>query len=129
MQQLTPYLRRRVLHLPVADRVELMQAIGASIAAPPKPDRLGTLRDAMLAVSGVDVRDQRRFADHVRARSVYCFVARMEGFSLAAIGEALGMDHSSVHYLAKRMGDAFSSPAVWSDYLDTYDRFVKELAI
>lgn len=126
--RLTEYLRRRVLALPVEDRVALLTDIGGSIAVrtPRREKRLTELRDAMLSISGIDVRDPRRFADHVRARAVFCFVARMEGFSLQAIGDELGMDHSSAHYLAKRMGDAFDAPSSWSDYIDLYNQFTNQ---
>lgn len=125
--RLTPYLRRRILALSVADRVALMADIGGSIfVRNQREGRLAELRDAMLAITGIDVRDPRRFADHVRARSVFCFVARMEGFGLQAIGDELGMDHSSAHYLAKRMTDALERPSLWSDYINLYNQFTNQ---
>lgn len=126
--RLTEYLRRRVLALPVEDRVALLTDIGGSIAvrSPKRGERLSELRDAMLSLTGIDVRDPRRFADHVRARAVFCFVARMEGFGLQAIGDELGMDHSSAHYLAKRMGDALEAPSFWADYIELYNRFTNQ---
>lgn len=128
MQQLTPYLRRRVLTLPVADRVELMQAIGASIAVPPQDDRLARLRETMEEMTGESLQGDRK-AERVRARAVFCFVARREGFTLESIGKCLGTDHSTVHYLTKKVVNAFAMPKTWHDYLDTYDRYVKQLAI
>lgn len=125
--RLTPYLRRRVLSLPVADRVELMAAMGASINQRGTiADRFDYLRRKMESITGLSMEGDRNPA-RVRARSVLCFIARREGFSLHEIGGALGIDHSTAFYLSRKMENALALPEGWRDYVALYDKYTNAI--
>lgn len=126
VERLTPYLRRRVMRLPVEERVVLHREILASLESPELVQtdaRLSRLAEVMEAVSGCDVKEKTRQAEFIRARVVFIFVARAEGFSQCAIGAFLGLDHSTVHYLERKMRDALAMPAAFQDYIALYNQF------
>lgn len=124
-ERLTPYLRRRCLALNVEDRVALLRSLQESLtdSARTDTDRLDRLGEAMEGLTGFDVRTRTRLAEYVRARVVYAFTARMEGFSQMAVAKWLGLDHSTVHHLERRMNDALSMPSAFKDYVGLYNQF------
>ena len=127
-ERLTPYLLRRALDLPLADKAVLMGHLRASIQAPASPaERLRYLSDKMQQVAGVSVDDNGRQRDIVAARNIFVFVARREGFSQAIIGHFLGRDHSTVCLSEKRMREVFTYPKSYIDEITLYNKFVESL--
>lgn len=125
-ERLTPYLRRRVMRLSVEDRVILHREILRSLESPAAVQtdtRLSRLAEVMEGLTGCDVRKRSRRADIIRARCVFVFVSRAEGFSQCDIGFFLGLDHSSVCYLEKKMGDVLALPVAYQDYIALYNQF------
>ena len=126
VERLTPYLRRRVMRLPVEERVVLHREILQSLESPELVQtdvRLNRLAEVMQSVAGLDVRERRRQSDLVRARVVFVFVARAEGFSQCTIGRFLDLNHSTVCYMEKRMRDALALPVAFQDYIALYNQF------
>lgn len=122
-QRLTPELRRQVLRLPAGDRVALMGALRESLLPENRVGRLDAMGEAMTALTGLEIRHASRRPDYVRARTIFAFAARQEDFSQLAVAKWLGLDHSSVHYLERRMADALEYPAVFADYIALYNKF------
>ena len=127
-ERLTPYLLRRTLALPLADKAALIGHLNASINVPSSPeDRLQYLLDKMQEVSGIDVRDLSRKRETVTARTVFVFVARREGFSQPFIAAFIGRDHSTIAYAEKRMRDVFTYPNAFKDEIYLYHNYVESL--
>lgn len=129
-KRITPYLRRRVLDLPLADRLALFVELRASIQVVPADhgSRLAYLADKMQDASGVNVREARdRTVAAVWPRNIFIFVARREGFSQSTIGRVIGRDHSSVCAAERRVSDAFASPSQYKNEIRLYNKFVDSL--
>ena len=129
VEHLTPYLRRRVLKLSAEDRLTLRHDIDSSLREPTdnRTARLSKLCQVMQETSGIDLRKRDRHADTVRARIVLCFVARLEGFSLHEVGDALGLNHSTVCYHEKAMRKALNCPAMYPGYVELYNKFTNAI--
>lgn len=128
-KRLTPALRRRVLELPLADRLALAQEIRHSCAEPTTPaERLGYLADKMREVSGLD---PRRITSRSQAAVwplyLFIFVARREGFTQNAIGHTIGRDHSSISAAERRVSDAFKMPSAYAAELKLYNKYIDRL--
>lgn len=131
-ERLTPYLRRRCLALRVMDRVALEAIIRESLTPSQRTEdkavlRLECLAEAMCAINGIEVRQRTRKMEYVKARTIFAFVARQEGFSQTTIGDFLGINHSTIHYLEAKMGDAFKVPESWRDYIELYNQFTSAI--
>lgn len=131
-ERLTPYLRRRCLALRLADRVALEGIIRESLTPSLRTEdktlaRLEVLSETMCAIGGLEVRQRTRKADYVRARTIFAFVARQEGISQNTIGNFLGIDHSTIHYLEVKMADVFKTPTAWGDYIELYNQFTSAI--
>ena len=114
------------MRLPVYERVVLHREILKSLGSPehvPTDVRLNRLAEVMQLVSGLDVRVRSRKTELVRARVVFVFVARAEGFTQSAIGNFLKLDHSTICCIEKKMRDALSLPAAYQDYIALYNQF------
>lgn len=129
--KLTPYLRRRVLALPMEDRLALNRALSVSL----RPDapaeagepRLDVLRSAMENIATVDLKDRCRDRAHTEPRIVFAFICRREGFSQGEIGKYLGVDHSTVCYWERRMGEALAYPASWQTLMNIYNKYITHI--
>ena len=113
------------MRLPVEERVVLHREILQSLEQPELVQtdvRLNRLAEVMQSVAGLDVRQRTRQSDFIRARVVFIFVARAEGFSQCTIGRFLDLNHSTVCYM-KRMRDALSMPVAFQDYIALYNQF------
>ena len=87
------------MRLPVYERVVLHREILKSLESPERVQtdvRLNRLAEVMQSVSGLDVRERSRKTDIVRARVVFVFVARAEGFTQSAIANFLKLDCSKL---------------------------------
>lgn len=129
-ERLTPYLRRRVLDLPLVDRLALSEAIRVSLQdpTPDRSERLAYLADRMAEASGIDVRttlDRTQRTAWVRA--IFCFVARREGFPQMEIGAFIHRDHSSVCNAERRVNEAFALPSIYRAEIKLYNKFVESL--
>lgn len=114
------------MRLPVEERVVLHREILQSLESPELVQtdvRLNRLAEVMQSVAGLDVRERTRRSDFIRARVVFVFVARAEGFSQCAIGRFLDLNHSTVCYMEKRMRDALALPVAFQDYIALYNQF------
>ncbi len=129
-KRLTPYLRRQVLDLPMADRLALLEALRVSIQVPNigRASRLEFLADKMTEVSGVNIRETKdRSRRVVWTRYIFCFVARREGYSQTNIGEVIGRDHSTICYAERRVNEAFSIPAAYAPEIELYNKYIEAL--
>lgn len=129
-EQLTPYLRRRVMRLSVADRTVLAGEIAQSLQSPEvtsAEQRIRALATVLNGLTGKDVLEKTRRAEIVEARMVLCYVCRMEGFSQHAIGEVLGLDHSTIHYLEKKMLVAFEYPRQYEGAVTLYNKLTNAI--
>ena len=127
-ERLTPYLLRRAIQLPLADKTALIGHLQASINAPVSPaERMAYLCRKMEAVSGVMVTHPSRTRDIVMARNIFAFVARREGYSQQTIGKFLGRDHSTVAFAEKRMREVFTYPSIYKDEIKLYNKSVESL--
>lgn len=127
-ERLTPYLLRRALSLPLADKAVLMGRLRASIQMPATPaERLRYLSDKMQQVAGVSVETDSHQRNIVAARNIFVFVARREGFSQECIGGFIGRDHSTVCIAEKRMQRVFTYPKSYIEVINLYNRFVEAL--
>ena len=128
-ERLTPYLLRRVLDLPLADKAALMAHLKTSmnIGQESPSERLGFLAQRMEEVSGVDVKEGSRRREVVTARFIFIFVARREGFTQEFVGSFLGRNHATVCQAEKKMRDAFTLPAIFQDEITLYNKFVEAL--
>lgn len=129
-RRLTPYFRRQVLELPLEDRLELIRDIERSLGDPQDgEERLAGLGTVLGELTGADLRERCRRKDLVRARAVFVAVARAEGYSQLCISRYLGLNHSTVCYLEKRMTEAFTMPGQFGDYIDLYNSFTQKLIL
>jgi len=125
VDHLTPYLRRRVLKLSAEDRLALRHEIDKSLGEF-TGDRLARLRqlvEVMNQLADLDILTRNRCSKYIRARVVLTFVARLEGFSQLEVGDAIGLNHSTVCYLEKQMRKALAMPDQYGDYLELYNQF------
>ena len=123
-ERLTPHLRRRVLALPVSDRLALNAEIVRSLNDVPTIERLDVLRDKMEGCAGVDVRVRTRLRKYVEARMVFSYVAKMEGYTQNELAEFLGCDHSTVCTTQKSMARAFETPRAYASAINLYNEYV-----
>lgn len=131
-ERLTPYLRRRCLALCIEDRVALLGALRESLTQSERTEkdarrRMQILARAMKGLTGLEVCLRTRNRDYVRARDVFAFTARQEGITQKAVGEFLGLDHSTVNRCEFRMKTAFTLPAIYEDYLSLYNKFTNAI--
>lgn len=131
-ERLTPYLRRRCLALRIEDRVALLGALresltGSARTEADKATRLEHMVEVMEQLTGLELRRRTRMPDYVRARTVFAFTARQEGFSQKVTGAFLGQDHSTVVASEKRMRSAFAVPAMYADYINLYNDFTNAI--
>ena len=127
-ERLTPYLRRRVLGLPLADRMALLEELRGTMLERPDPAiRLAYLVNKMQEAAGLDPLARKRDRPAVTARYILAFVARREGFSQTLIGTTMGLDHSSISYAEKRTREMFDYPEMYKDEISLYNKFVESL--
>lgn len=127
-KRLTPYLTRRALDLPLADKAMLMGQLRASIQMPESPEaRLRYLAGKMQGVAGVDVGDNGHQREIVAARNIFIFVARREGFTQECIGRFIGRTHATVCIAEKKMREVFTYPKSYIQEIDLYNRYVESL--
>lgn len=127
-ERLTPYLRRRVLRLSAADRAVLVGELSRSLTAETDSRRsMGLLAERMHRISGINVYERSRIAPVVQARSIFVYVCRLEGYSQNEIARELDMDHSTIHYLERRVRDAFAMPQVYHSDIELYNKYTSEI--
>lgn len=69
------------------------------------------------------MKTSRRDAEDVMIRRFISYRLRQEGFSLSAIGHAVGKNHSTIFHLIKQMEDYFSLPGLYKDDIKKYLEF------
>mgnify|MGYP002508120520 CR=1 FL=1 len=127
-KRLTPYLLRRALDLPLADKAALIGQLRASITLPEDPaERLRYLSDKMQQVAGVSIADGARTRKMLAARNIFVFVARQEGFTQERIGAFIGRDHATVCIAEKKMREVFTYPKSYIQEINLYNRYVESL--
>lgn len=127
-ERLTPYLRRRCLDLKVEDRVALVRIMTESLTQSVRTEnqvneRLAQMGRTMAALTGLEITRRCRKAEYMRARTIFAFAARQEGITQQNIGDYLGLNHSTIHNMEKKMCDVFDVPACWPDYIELYNLF------
>ena len=129
-ERLTPYLRRRCLALRPEDRVALISVLRESLTESPRTkqeERLEVMAAALDALTGLDVRRRSRRPEYVRARTIFSFAARQEGFSQMAVARFIHQDHATIHYNEERMAFALENPAAFDDYIELYNLFTSAI--
>lgn len=128
--RLTPQLRRRVMELPLQDRVTLIECLRVSLKTLEggRLERLNTLADRLADVTGTDVRtNTRSYGDTPWHRAIFCLVAFREGYSQNQIGHFIHRDHSSVSQAITRMQNAFDVPRAYVDIIKLYNDYVEQI--
>lgn len=69
------------------------------------------------------MKTSRRDAEDVMIRRFIAYRLRIEGFSFASIGHAIGKNHSTVFHLVRQMDDYFSLPNLYKDDIKKYLEF------
>lgn len=126
-ERLTPQLRRRVLALPISDRLALNAEIIRSLNEVPDDKRLAQLRDKMEDCAGVDIRKRTRLRPYIEARMVFSYVAKMEGYTQGELADFLGCDHSTICTTQKSMVRAFETPKAYASAINLYNKYVTEI--
>lgn len=128
------YIRQKLLTLPATERAELISILQHSLTDVGRPTtdeqkvaRMQHLSAVMTAVTGVDPRKQCRKTEYLVARAAFVTVARREGVSQTAIGDFLGLNHSSVCCVERTMRDAFEHPRWYPQFIETYNKFIEAL--
>lgn len=127
-ERLTPYLRRRCLDLKVEDRVALVRIMTESLTQSVRTEnqvneRLAQMGRTMAALTGLEITHRCRRTEYMRARTIFAFTARQEGITQQNIGDYLGLNHSTIHNMEKKMCDVFDVPSCWPDYIELYNLF------
>ena len=60
-------------------------------------------------------------------RTVFAFAARQEAFTQSEVAGWLGLDHSTVHYLERRMAEALDYPTGFADYIELYNTYTSRI--
>lgn len=125
--RLTAQLRRRVLSLPVGERTILMGEILTSLEDVHLAPSLEAMGEVMESVSGIPFRERNRSLPYVRARAVFAACALEEGYTQREVGDYLGTNHCTVHYLGKKMAEAIEYPNLYQDYITLYNDYTKAI--
>lgn len=125
--QVTPYLRRRVLALPLEERIALVSLLTDSLRVRERGEELSHLLEKANELAGRDIRERNRTADLVRIRTIFVYVAVRAGFSTMAVGKALKRDHATICYLRDKMEAALSLPEAYGDYINQYEQYIKAI--
>lgn len=128
--RLTPRLRRRVLALPLGDRLALQKDLARSLQESTECQgfcRMETLRGKMQEVSGVDIHERTRLHNYVEARVVFAAVCRLEGFSQVEIAQYLGRDHSTICHGEKIFSNALAYPKTYPSLIELYNNFTNAI--
>lgn len=130
LKTVSPRQRRRLLSLPVSERLSLARILTESVTGKPQVDdeRLLELSGVLSGVMGVDIRSRNSAMPYAWGRAMFSLVARGEGFSLHEIGDFLHRNHSSVWAMASRMEDLLLHPALNRPVVDKYDEFIKRIS-
>ncbi len=90
--------------------------------------RYAEMYDVMCSLLGEETLPVKcRKAEYVRARQVIAYAMRMEGYTYMQIGNAVGLDHSSITHLCNNMETALSLPKMYKDDVRLYDAFRERL--
>lgn len=129
--RLTHLARQRIKEYPKDDLIILLHDILDCLSERSRlhpQHRMEAMAAVIHSLTGIDLTSHTaRTGAAVRARSVFCFVARREGFTAQAIGEFIGRHHSSVYYAENHMAEALTMPTAYEDYIELYNRFIERL--
>lgn len=82
--------------------------------------------ETMNEVADVNILLRCRKVQYVRARSILAFYAQQQGHTTMEIGDALGMNHSTVSHMTMQARTALAGPFnMYHDYYYLYVRFTQ----
>jgi hypothetical protein len=93
---------------------------------------LGQIAEWIFLATGYDVdalRTKRRDTFRVAARQLFCYYARASGYSCGAVGEFLNIDHVTVSYGSRRIGEIKETDGIIKNYINRYEIMSKRKQI
>lgn len=130
-ERLTPELRRQVLNLNAVDKAALVNDIRRSMPhlAPGyySPSALADMAFEMRNLVGFDIALRCRNVEMVNARTVFCFVARLQGYSQQAIADFLHQHRSTIAAAERRMYDALDMPCAYADVIRLHEEYLNRI--
>lgn len=84
--------------------------------------------DVMCDIVGQDILKTRRMVP-VWARNMVAFQLRSEGYTVAAVGSCLGLDHSTVTHCMSRVKDMLSHPMFYVRETRIWQKFKETLSL
>lgn len=88
-----------------------------------KQKRFDTLVEAMGQALGHELNLKRGPNDNAWGRNMVAYQLAIEGWSENEIGQMMGKQHSSVHYMKERVNEMLSMPRVFWEEMMVWDKF------
>lgn len=87
-------------------------------------ERYAVLLAIAEGVFGHKMIPKKRSAEDVMIRRFVAYKLHEEGYSYHSIGYAMGLNHATIVYLVRQMGDYFSIPSMYREEIEKYKDFV-----
>ena len=113
---------RNAAKLPDEERVEVAKRILEDTPVPDVVKRLAVILPIAEDVVGRKMGSSRD-SDNVTIRRMVAYRLKEEGFRHYHIGQAMGVNHSTVLYYVRTMKDAFDEPIFYEQDIRRYMRF------
>lgn len=84
--------------------------------------------DVMCDIVGQDILKTRRMVP-VWARNMVAYQMRQEGYSVTAVGECLGLDHSSITHCSGKVRDMLAHPRLYAQEIRIWQKFKETLSL
>ena len=75
------------------------------------------------------LRTKKRDTFRVAARQLFCYYAKLEGYSLNVIGSFIHIDHVTVLHSVRRVNEIKDTDKIIRDYVDKYEAMSKQTHI
>lgn len=85
--------------------------------------------EAMSDIVGQNILIRTRSILLVWARNMVAYQLRLEGYSVTAVGECLGLNHSTVTHCASRMKEMLERPKMYAKEARIWTEFQKRLSL
>lgn len=82
----------------------------------------------MTDIVGQDILKTRRLLP-VWARNMVAYQMRQEGYPVVAVGDCLGLNHSTITHCAGRVRDMLSHPRLYTQEIRIWNRFKEALSL
>ncbi len=77
---------------------------------------------------GRNILERSRERVMVWARNMVCYRLSMDGYSLGLIGKFVGLDHATVIYAKKQVGNMLERPSMYPEETELWNKFTKLLS-